>query len=451
MTNHQDPDHHDTAPAAADPDAHGALTRRNLLIRGAGVAAAFGFGSSILAACGSDEEDGATTADAGTAPAATTTPDAGTTPAAGTEAAGGAPSGEPIKIGVLTDVTGGFSVVGASNVAVAQFTADKINAEGGILGRPVEIVVGDGASDAAAGATAARTLVESDQVDVVIGGVASFTREAVKGIIAERADTLYIWPASYEGGECTPNVYSTGAAPNQQLDPLVPWLLENKGTTFFLAGADYIYPRNVLAYVRELVEAGGGTVVGEEYYPLDATDVSTLISQSIDSGADVVFSVAVLPLSVQYHQGLRDGGFEGTIAGTLFDETAAVLFGEAATGMICCQDYIYSAVDAASQKVADDILAGSPDTLFTSTINSPAWYRSFYLYKAAVEAAGTTSTAEVGAAFDSASFPDNPGGPAAMKPGTRHCSLPIYIGEVQADGSVKLLVDAGVIDPVECG
>jgi len=442
MTNHQHPDRHDTDPSNVDPDAQSRLSRRNLLIRGAGVAAAFGFGASVLAACGSDDDADSSTSAAptGDTAATETTSDAGT-----------GPSGEPIKIGVLTDVTGGFSVVGASNVAVAQFTADRINAEGGILGRPVQIVVGDGASDAAAGATAARTLVENDKVDVVIGGVASFTREAVKGIIAERGYTLYIWPASYEGGECTPNVFSTGAAPNQQLDPLVPWLLENKGTTFFLAGADYIYPRNVLAYVRELVEAGGGTVVGEEYYPLDATDVATLVSQAIDSGADVVFSVAVLPLSVQFHQGLRDGGFPGTIAGTLFDETAAVLFGDAATGMICCQDYLYAGVDAAGKKVADDILAVSPDVLFTSTINSPAWYRSFYLYKAAVEAAGTTATAEVGAAFDSASFPGNPGGAAAMKPGTRHCSLPIYIGEVLADGSVKVLVDAGVIDPVECG
>ena len=438
MNDHEDANDHEVDRTTPAPSG---LSRRGLLISGAGMAAALGLGSSFLAACGSDDDatpgtepDGAT--------AATVTD---------TAAAGAAPSGDPIKVGVLTDVTGGFSVVGASNVAVAQFTADKINAEGGILGRPVEIVVGDGASDAAAGATAARTLVESDQVDVVIGGVASFTREAVKGIIAERGDTLYIWPASYEGGECTPNVYSTGAAPNQQLDPLIPWLLENKGTTFFLAGADYVYPRNVLAYVRDLVEAGGGTVVGEEYYPLDATDAATIVSQALGADAEVIFSVAVLPLSVQFHQGLRDGGFEGTIAGTLFDETASVLFGEAATGMICCQDYLYEGVDAAGKKIADDIVAESPDTLFTSTINSPAWYRSMYLYKAAVEAAGTTDTAAVGAAFDSAEFPDNPGGAAAMKPGTQHCSLPIYIGEVLADGSVKVLVDAGVIDPIECG
>lgn len=435
MANHEPPDHEDPQPSMNTPTP--GLSRRALLVRGVGAVAAFGVGARILSACGGDDDaSGATT----TAAATDTNTDTG----------GGAPAGDPIRIGVLTDITGAFSVVGASNVAVAEFVTNRINSEGGILGRPVEIVVADGGSDAAAGATAARTLVEGQNVDVVIGGVASFTREAVKGIITERGNKMYIWPTSYEGGECTDRLFVTGAAPNQQLDPLVPWLLENKGTTFFLAGADYSYPRNVLAYVRTLVEQGGGTVLGEEYYPLDATDASTITRQALESNADVVFSVAVLPLSVQFHQGLVDGGYGGTIAGTLFDETAGVLFGEAATGMISCQDYFYTAVDDAGRQVADDILAVSPDTLFTSTINSPAWYRSFYLYKAAVEAAGTTETDAVSAAFDSARFDANPGGPAAMKPGTKHCSLHMYIGEVAADGSVIPLADAGVIDPDEC-
>lgn len=95
----------------------------------------------------------------------------------------------PIKVGVLTDLTGAFGIVGQSNQAVAQFTIDEINANGGILGRPVELVIVDSASDPAVGAQVASKLVNEDQVDVVIGGVASNMREAIKDIIATRGDT----------------------------------------------------------------------------------------------------------------------------------------------------------------------------------------------------------------------------------------------------------------------
>ena len=116
-----------------------------------------------------------------------------------TEAAAEEVDTSPIKVGVLTDLTGAFGIVGQSNQAVAQFTIDEINANGGILGRPVELVIVDSASDPAVGAQVASKLVNEDQVDVVIGGVASNMREAIKDIIATRGDTPYIWPASYEG------------------------------------------------------------------------------------------------------------------------------------------------------------------------------------------------------------------------------------------------------------
>ena len=291
----------------------------------------------------------------------------------------------------------------------------------------------------------------SNLVAMVIGGIASNMREAIKSVIATRGETIYIWPASYEGGECTDLVFNTGAAPNQQLDPFIPYLLENAGKSFFLAGADYIYPRNILAKVRKLVEAGGGTVVGEEYYPLDSTDISALQNKVLSSNAEVLFSVVVLPLSIPFHKAIVDGGFKGKIAGTLFDETSNVLFGEASTGFLAVQDYFFSVDDPAATAVREAFAKDYPDASFASTFNTPAWYRSLYLWKNAVETAGSLETAKVAKAMDSASFPGNPGGAAAMKPGTRHCSLPIFLGEVQADGSVKQLVAAGTIDPTECG
>jgi ABC-type branched-subunit amino acid transport system substrate-binding protein len=409
----------------------------------------------LLAACGDDKTSSASS----TSPSSSTSSLAGdstapTSAAAATTTAASssvAPSGDPIKIGVLTDVTGAFSVVGLSNQAIAQFTIDKINSEGGVLGRPLKMVLADSATDPAIGAQVARKLVEQDKVAMVIGGIASNMREAIKSVIATRGKTIYIWPASYEGGECTDLVFCTGAAPNQQLDSFIPYLLTNAGKSFFLAGADYIYPRNILAKVRALVEAGGGRVVGEEYYPLDATDISALQNKVLSSGAEVLFSVVVLPVSIPFHKAIVAGGFKGKIAGTLFDETSNVLFGAASTGFLAVQDYFFSVDDPAAASVRGAFAAKYPDASFASTFNTPAWYRSLYLWKQAVESAGSIDTESVAKAMDSATFPGNPGGPASMKPGTHHCSLPIFIGQVQADGSVKTLVSAGTKDPTECG
>jgi urea transport system substrate-binding protein len=434
------------------------FNRRDMLKRLAATSGFVGLGmSGLLAACGSDDKTATSSSPIGTSPtsASPTSASTGSTAASGSTTTSGSsaatPSGDPIKVGVLTDITGAFSVVGLSNQAIAQFTIDKINSEGGVLGRPLEMVLVDSATDPAIGAQVARKLVEQDKVAMVIGGIASNMREAIKSVIATRGKTIYIWPASYEGGECTDLVFSTGAAPNQQLDPFVPYLLENAGKSFFLAGADYIYPRNILGKVRELVESGGGTVVGEEYYPLDSTDVSALQNKVLSSAAEVLFSVVVLPVSIPFHKAIVDGGFKGKIAGTLFDETSKVLFGATSTGFLAVQDYFFSVDDPAATTVREAFAAKYPDASFASTFNTPAWYRSLYLWKNAVETAGSIDTDSVAKAMDSASFADNPGGAAAMKPGTRHCSLPIFIGEVQADGSVKQLVDAGILDPKECG
>jgi ABC-type branched-subunit amino acid transport system substrate-binding protein len=135
----------------------------------------------------------------------------------------------------------------------------------------------------------------------------------------------------------------------------------------------------------------------------------------------------------------------------LFDETSKVLFGATSTGFLAVQDYFFSVDDPAATAVREAFAAKYPDASFASTFNTPAWYRSLYLWKNAVETAGSIDTDSVAKTMDSATFADNPGGAAAMKPGTHHCSLPIFIGEVQADGSVKQLVDAGILDPTECG
>ena len=145
----------------------------------------------------------------------------------------------PIKVGVIADQTGPLSFVGLANANVARMVIDDLNAEGGLLGRPVVLVLEDGATDDAVAAAKAAKLVGRDQVDVVFGGIYSSTRQAIKGPVVVEGETLYVYPEQYEGQESDPLIFCTGPVPAQQVDPLIPWLMRETGaTTFYLPSAD---------------------------------------------------------------------------------------------------------------------------------------------------------------------------------------------------------------------
>ena len=150
---------------------------------------------------------------------------------------------DPIKVGVIADQTGPLSFVGIANANVARMVIDDINAKGGLLGRQLELYLEDSATDDAVAAAKAAKLVEDDQVDVIFGGIYSSTRQAIKGPAVVEGKTLYIYPEQYEGQESDPLIFCTGPVPAQQVDPLIPWLMQQTGAkTFYLPSADYIWP-----------------------------------------------------------------------------------------------------------------------------------------------------------------------------------------------------------------
>src|SRR3954453_18163998 len=187
---------------------------------------------------------------------------------------------DPIKVGVITDQTGPLSFMGIANANVARMVVDDINARGGLLGRQVELCLEDSATEDSAAEAAATKLIRQDHVDVVLGGIYSSTRQAIKGPVVVEGQTLYIYPEQYEGQECDPLIFCTGPVPAQQVDPLIPWLMERTGAkTFYLPSADYIWPHVLNERVAEAVTANGGTIVGEEYFPLDHADYRATIDK----------------------------------------------------------------------------------------------------------------------------------------------------------------------------
>src|SRR6266704_3980473 len=216
----------------------------------------------------------------------------------------------PARVGLITDQSGALSFMGIANANVAKLVVRDINARGGLLGRTISLFIEDSATDDDTARIAAARLIEEAQVDVVIGGIYSSTRQAIKGPVVDRAGRLYIYPEQYEGQECNPLIFCTGPVPAQQIDPFIPWLMQQTGARkFYMPSADYIWPHVMNKKVREVVAAGGGEIVGEEYFPLDHTDYGETIDKIISSGAEVVFNTIVPPGLTPFLELLYNCGF----------------------------------------------------------------------------------------------------------------------------------------------
>jgi ABC-type branched-subunit amino acid transport system substrate-binding protein len=363
-------------------------------------------------------------------------------------------AGDPIKVGVIADQSGPLSFVGLANANVARMVIGDINAKGGLLGRYVELHLEDSATDDAVAAAKAEKLVERDQVDVILGGIYSSTRQAIKQPAVVEGETLYIYPEQYEGQESDPLIFCTGPVPAQQVDPFIPWLMRETGArTFYLPSADYIWPRVLNERVKEVVTANGGTIVGEEYHPLDHLDYRATVDRIASTGADVVFNTLVPPGLTPFFEQLHESGFTsrgGQLVCTYFDENFLNMVPAAhVEGLYSCLDYYQAVSDPFSQELLAQYDALYPgDAEFTGGGACSGLYRGLRFWAAAVTEAGSLRQADVIAALDHAQIAEGPGGPAAMAPGEHHTRMNMYIAQARA-GRFEIVESLGTIEPQE--
>ena len=362
-------------------------------------------------------------------------------------------SDTPITIGLITDLTGPLSFLGVANANVARMVVEDLNAAGGLLGRRVELVVEDSATDETVAAEKAAAMAELGP-DVLLGGIYSSTRQAIKGPAVDDAGLLYIYPEQYEGRESHPLIFCTGPVPAQQVDPLIPWLMEHRGASrFYLPSADYVWPHVLNARVREVVTAHGGTIVGEEYLPMDHMTFDDVVERIVASGADCVFNTVVPPgvtplLALLHAAGFRERG--GTVVCTYMDENFINMVpAEHIDGLISCLDWYQEVQDPSGAALLADYDRRNPGAAqFTAGSACTGLYRGLRLWQTAVEEAGTTDRDEVIAALDHASIADAPGGPAEMVPGQHHVRMNMFIAEA-GGGRFQVVESLGAIDPDE--
>jgi branched-chain amino acid transport system substrate-binding protein len=360
----------------------------------------------------------------------------------------------PIKVGVIADQTGPLSFAGIADANVARMVINDINAKGGLLGRKVDLYLEDSATTDSVAAAKATKLVEQDHVDVILGGIYSSTRQAIKGPAVEKGNTLYIYPEQYEGEECHPLIFCTGPVPAQQVEPLIPWLMRKTGAKkFYLPSADYIWPHTMNRKVRELVEALGGSIVGEEHFPLDHADYRETVAKIASSGAEVVFNTIVPPGLVPFLEQLHNSGFAkrgGHLVCTYFDENFLNMAPAAhVEGLYSCLDYYRNVSDPFSKQLIDEFDRLFPgNAKFTAGSACSGLYRGLRLWEAAVNEAGSLNQEEVIKALDHAKIAEGPGGPAEMVPGQHHARMNMYIAQAK-NGVFNVVKNLGAIDPKE--
>ncbi len=349
----------------------------------------------------------------------------------------------PPRIGVLHSLTGTMAESERPLVDAVRLAVEELNAQGGLLGRPVEMVVADGQSDPGVFAAEAERLIVREKVDVLFACWTSACRKAVKPVV-ERHGHLMVYPVQYEGLEQSPHILYTGSAPNQQIIPGARWALETFGKHIYLVGSDYVFPRAANLIIRDLIIAGGGRVVGERYLPLGATDMTTVIAEIRQSQPAVVLNTLNGDSNAAFFKALVEAGLAEQ---PLVSFSAAEGEMKAWQGGRLGQHYaVWSYFQSLPREENRRFVAAFQKRFGAERVTSDpieAAYVGVHLWAQAVRDAGTGKPAPVNAALMRQSLA-GPSGITAVDGATRHLWKMVRVGHVRHDGQFEQVFASSV-------
>lgn len=353
---------------------------------------------------------------------------------------------DPIKIGVPVGLSGANSVVAPSVVQAAELAVEEINAKGGILGRKVELEVADDGSGAAGAQKAFDSLIFQKKVNALISMETSAARNAGLPIVT-RGKTPFIYTSFYEGRSCNRYMFVNAWVPDQQVAPIVDYFMKSaKAKNFFLIGSDYAFGRGMLEFTKTYIGKKGGKVVGEEYLPMDGSDWTAVINKLKTAKPDaIITSTAGGAPNVTLTKQLRAAGITLPYGNLAVDEGTAKDMGADAEGIVISGSYLTNIDSAANKAFLAAMQKKFGANLKTPNDLSVPQYEAVYLYKAAVEKAGSTDADKVIAALPTVKV-EGPRGSIQMSK-QHHAPLTMYLGQVQKDGSIKLLESFKDVDP----
>lgn len=346
---------------------------------------------------------------------------------------------DTVKVGLLHSLTGSMAISEQSVRDAEVLAISEINANGGVLGKQIEYIEEDGASDPSTFATKAEKLIDSEDVATVFGCWTSSSRKAVKSIFEDYEGLLW-YPVQYEGMEASDNIVYTGAAPNQQIVPAIEYLIEQGYEDFFLLGSDYVFPRTANMIINAQIEDAGLNIVGEEYAGMEQTDFAAIIAKIEAADPDVIINTLNGTGNVSFFKQISEKNYTAddymTMSFSIAEEEVATIGADILENHMVSWNY-YQTTDTAQN---NDFVAAYKDMFGANRVTSDpaeAAYDAVYLWKEAVEMAGSFEVDDVLAAIATGkvSF-DAPEGIVTIDGDTQHLAKPVRIGEVKNDGLI---------------
>ncbi|MCU1689531.1 MAG: urea transporter substrate-binding protein [Jatrophihabitantaceae bacterium] len=346
-------------------------------------------------------------------------------------------SGATVKVGFLNSLSGTMSISEKTVADSLNLAVSEINAAGGVMGKKLEVVQEDGASEPKIFAEKATKLIQSDCVAAVFGGWTSSSRKAMLPVF-ESNDSLLFYPVQYEGLESSPNIFYTGATTNQQIIPALDYLKGEGVKSIFLVGSDYVFPRTANKIINAYAKANGIEVKGEEYAPLGATEFSTIVNKVKSADADAVFNTLNGDSNVAFFKQYKNVGLTAAampvVSVSIAEEEVAGVGIDNLKGQLTAWNYYQTVNNPANTKFVKAFKAKYGNDRPTSDPMEAA-YTSVYLYKGMVEKAGSFDVAKVQAAAGGVTF-DAPEGKVTVNGENHHIAKTFLMGEVGADGLI---------------
>lgn len=355
---------------------------------------------------------------------------------------------DPIKVGILHSLSGTMAISESTLKDTMLMLIEQQNAQGGLLGRQLEPVVVDPASDWPLFAEKARQLLAQDKVDVIFGNWTSASRKAVLPVV-EELNGLLFYPVQYEGEESSANVFYTGAAPNQQAIPAVDYLMNNVGVErWVLAGTDYVYPRTtnkiLEAYLKDHGVAQEDIMIN--YTPFGHSDWQNIVSEIKRFGSQgkktAVVSTINGDANVPFYRELANQGVNAAdipvIAFSVGEQELSGIDTGPLVGHLAAWNYFMSVDNDANYDFIDSWIEYTGDENAVTNDPMEAHYVGFNMWKEAVRKAGTADVDAVKDAIIGVSVPNLSGGYATMMP-NHHITKPVMIGEIQDNGQFSIV------------
>ncbi|MEW2541553.1 urea ABC transporter substrate-binding protein [Micromonospora chalcea] len=353
-------------------------------------------------------------------------------------------SGDTVKVGLLNSLSGTMAISEVTVRDSIMLAVEEINAAGGVLGKKIQPIGEDGASDWPTFAEKAEKLISEDRVAAVFGCWTSASRKAVKPVF-EKNKALLFYPVQYEGLEQSPYIFYTGATTNQQIVPGLDYLKAQGTKSVYLVGSDYVFPRTANKIIKAYAVANGMTVVGEDYAPLGSTEFGTIVNKVRSSGAKAVFNTLNGDSNVAFFKEYKSAGLTAAampvVSVSIAEEEVKSIGTQYLEGQLTAWNYYQTTPGAANGKFVAAYKAKYGADKPTSDPMEAA-YVSVYLWKAMVEKAGTFDVEKVRGASDGITF-EAPEGLVTVDGKTQHIAKTARIGKVGADGLITEVWNSG--------